>query len=162
MDDNLGLWLSDLKRFISFNLKHYPWALFGIGLKLDPDYPMVTNLAHGLMSDSVLEYRLYGLFAPWCAFLALALSKPWFIFLGAFWTVLAWKRTAFYASPLAFWRQAYLESPNKQRVRIRLAEELSHEIERLDKAGENWTGDRIQNLIIEAVNLQELITKGKP
>ena len=161
MDSRYSIRLRALVRFISLNLKHYRLALFGIGLQLDPDYPLEWELAPGLMSDSVLEYRLYGLFAPWCAFLALLLPAGWLAAAGTFWAVLAWNRAAFYSSALAFWRQAYRESPNKNRVRIRLAEEIAYEIERLDKAGEDWTSDRIQSLVIEGTNLQELIMKGK-
>lgn len=161
----MGNSFSDYIRGFAFlawlNLKHYVLALWGIRLRLDPDYPMEWRVFPGLMSDSVLEYRLYGLFAPWCVFLALALPSLPAGMLAGFWAVLAWKRAGFYSSALAFWRQAYRESPNKNRVRIRLAEEIAFEIERLDKAGEDWISDRIQSLVVEGTNLQELITKGK-
>lgn len=161
MDRSLFSEFRGFIRLISLNFKHYFFALWGIRLRLDPDYPMEWRFLPGLMSDSVLEYRMYALFAPWTVFLALVLPVAWSVAIGLAWAVLAWKRAGFYSSALNFWRQAYRESPNKGRVRIRLAEEIAYEIERLDKAGEDWTSDRIQSLIIEGANLQEIITKGK-
>lgn len=159
MDSRTVVRFRGLIRLISLNLKHYRWALFGIGLELDPDYPIVWDALPNLLSDSVLEYRLYGLFAPWCAFLALILPNPPVLFLAVFWAFLAWQRSGYYRSALAFWRQAYAECPDKFRVMVRLAEELSRELERLDKAGEPWGGEKIQGLLDEAIVLQELIVK---
>lgn len=143
------------------NLKHYALAVWGIRLRLDPDYPNETRFRGDLIVDSVLEYRIYGLFAPWCIFLALVL--PWGVLaaLAGFWVVSTWKRTYFYSSPFRFWTQAYREAPTKHRNRIRYAEEIGLEIERKDKAGVPWNDPEMQELIRTGMDIQERIISRK-
>ena len=154
-------------RFLGFaslvrsNLEHYFLAVWGIGLRLDPDYPVDPRFMGRLIVDAVLEYRAYGLFALWCPFLAMVLPESFLLFLAVWWAVLAWKRTSFYKTRFAFWTQAFEETPNKMRTRIRYAEELMREIERLDKAGFPFAGPEIQKLVVRAHEIQNLIIQGK-
>lgn len=145
---------------MSANLKHYSLAAFGLRLRLDPDYPMETRFFPSHITDSVLEYRTYFLIAPWCAVLAWGLSylPPGVIVgLGAFWTLKSWQRAAFYKSSLAFWEQAYRESPRKDRVRTRYAEQLMQRIEADMKKNRNDWGTQLR--IAEAERIIEEICR---
>lgn len=149
--------------FLAFmNLKHYALALFGFGLRLDPDYPPESRFLGQLVVDSVLEYRGYALLVPWALFLALAIHPMILGFVAALWTVQAWKRAYFYSSPYQFWKQAFKESPAKIRVRTRYVEEIMLEIERRLKAGINYGDDRIQSLAAEGWKIQNMICERKP
>lgn len=161
MVTNLRTQFFGFTRLIWLNLHHYWLAAWGFGLRLDPDYPLEGRFRPDLLSDSVMEYRTYSLFAPWCAFLALVLPLSILFPIAAWWAIYAWKRAGFYKTALAFWRQAYQESPKKLRVQIRYAEEIALQIERLDKAGHDWISPEIQHLVNEGLSLQEVITKGK-
>jgi hypothetical protein len=147
---------------IWLNLKHYlSGPFFGVRLRLDPDYPNEPRFRGNLIVDSVFEYRLYGLFVPWCAFLALVLPNYLLCAFTIAWTILTWKRTFYYTTPFRFWTRAYAESPSKHRNRIRYAEEISREIERKEKAGVRWDSPEIQELITTGFKLQEMIIKGE-
>ena len=142
------------------NIKHYSRALFGVGLRLDPDYPAEARFHGDLIVDAVLEYRGYALFAPWCVFLAAVLPWQAVVVIGALWAVLAWKRAFYYSSPFEFWTRAYNEAPNKHRNRIRYFEELTNEIQRLDKTQIPWSSPEIQRLVQRSREIQELIVRG--
>lgn len=149
---------SDYLRGFAFlfwlNVKHYALAVWGVRLRLDPDYPGETRFKGHLIVDAVLEYRLYPAFGPWCALLAFVLP-PWVAgFLTGLWAVSSWKRAYFYASPYNFWRRAYLESPGKARNKTRYVEELIRQMERLDKRGAN-----IDDLANEARRLMDEVVK---
>lgn len=144
------------------NLKHYlAGPLLGFRLKLDPDYPNEPRFRGDLIVDSVFEYRLYCLFAPWCIFLALVLPLWTLPIIAGLWTGLTWNRTFYYSTPFRFWTRAYQESPTKHRNRIRYAEQIALEIERKDKAGARWDSPEMQELITTGMNLQEQIIKGE-
>jgi hypothetical protein len=143
------------------NLKHYSLALFGIRLRLDPDYPAEARFRGDLIVDSVLEYRGYGLFAPWSVFLALAVRPAVLWVVIATWSILAWRRTWFYSTPFRFWTRAYQESPNKHRNRIRYGEEIALEIQRKDMAGVPFDSPEMQELIKAGMALQNCIVERK-
>lgn len=136
MGPDFRLQLRGFARLLWHNLKHYSLAIWGIRLRLDPDYPIEARFRGELVTDSVLEYRAYGLFAPWSIVLALVLPPAVLPLLGFTWAFLATMRAGFYASGFRFWRRAYQESPAKMRVRTRYVEALIYEIERRMKAGE--------------------------
>jgi hypothetical protein len=142
-------------------LKHYALAVWGIGLRLDPDYPAEQRFRGDLIVDAVLEYRGYGLFAPWCTFIAVAMPRVALPFIAALWAVLAFRRASFYASPFEFWTQAYNEAPTKSRNQTRYVEQLMLEIERQLKAGKDYDSPEIQAMTSKAMEIQELIVKGK-
>lgn len=118
-----------------------------------------------LVTDPVLEYRLYCLFVPWAAFLGTFLAADdlravWI--LAGFWGFLAWKRAYFYSSPFRFWQRAYLESPNKVRPQTRYAEEIMLEIERrIKQPGASFQDSDIQDLLADGRRLQGIITRGE-
>lgn len=151
-----------LVSLIRSNLKHYSGALFGIRLRLDPDYPMEGRFRGDLIVDAVLEYRFYGLFAPWSVLLAVLLPSPVAIVLAALWEVLAWRRADFYSSAFRFWRRAYQESPTKMRTRIRYEEELIREIERRMKSNDPDAGAELDELMQTAMKIQNGIIERKP
>jgi len=154
----MGIGIRERRRGLALlvwlNLKHYCWAIWGLNLRLDPDYPAEARYRGELIVDSVLEYRLYGLFALWCPILALLL--PWYLDLTlvVWWTVQSHWRAAFYRTAFAFWRRAFLESPGKVRSMIHYAEELMREIERRYKANDDQTA---AEMIAECRQLQDEI-----
>lgn len=154
-------WLIGAALLVWLNFKHYLWALWGLRLRLDPDYPCETRFRGDLVVDSVLEYRGYGLFALWCPFLAIALPNPLLLCLTLFWTVQAFWRSEFYSSPFQFWTRAYNEAPTKHRNRIRYFEELSLEIERRMKAGADWNSPEMQELNLAARAVQDCVVERK-
>lgn len=159
MELSLSGWIRGFTFLLWLNAKHYFFALWGLRLRLDPDYPAEARFRGDLIVDSVLEYRGYGLFVLWCPFLALICPKLPLLALALLWASLAFRRSRYYSSPIQFWTRAYNEAPLKHRNRIRYFEEISREIERQMKAGAAWdspqlqalieTGNKIQNVIIE-------------
>jgi hypothetical protein len=152
--------LQGFKHLAILNARHYALAAWGIGLRLDPDYPDEARFKGELIVDSVLEYRGYGLFVPWAAVLARIVGRydlraVWI--LAAAWAVLAWKRAFFYSSPFRFWTRAYLEAPGKARNQTRYAEECIREMERRLKAGADFQSEEIQELLAAARNVQNII-----
>lgn len=143
------------------NLRHYSLALWGCRLRLDPDYPGETRFRGDLIVDAVLEYRGYGLMAPWAVFLVLILPSDLLPFLIALWGFQAWQRAFFYSSPYRFWTRAYSEAPGKSRNQTRYAEELMLELERRLKAGADFHGLECQELVKRSIEMQDLIC-GKP
>lgn len=152
--------VSGFLALVSANLKHYSLAAFGFRLRLDPDYPIEFRFFPHLITDAVLEYRTYVLIVPWCIVLAWGCSHlPPFVLtaLGLFWTVKSWQRAGCYKSGLAFWSQAYKESPRKDRVRTRYAEQLMMSIERDIKKNQNDWATQLK--IIEAERVIEEICR---
>lgn len=160
MDSRIRAYLSGFALLAWINLKHYLLAIWGIRLRLDPDYPNETRFRGDLIVDSVLEYRFYGLFVPWCIVLALVLPYGLTGILAGLWASQTWKRTYFYSTPFRFWTRAYQEAPTKHRNQIRYAEEIGREIERKDKAGIPWDDPEMQQLITTGMSLQEKIVRG--
>lgn len=140
--------IRDTFRFFYFNLRHYLPVLLGFRLRLDPDYPVVLHFLPKLISDSVFEWRAYGLFALWAFFVAWVIPLSWGWWLVALWAILAFRRARYFQSALLYWQRAFAECPGKARVRTHYAEELMKEIERRMKGGQNW--DECRNLIEEA------------
>ena len=143
------------------NLRHYALAIWGLRLRLDPDYPGETRFRGDLVVDAVLEYRGYGLLAPWSVFLAGLAYPPSLELIAALWAVSAWRRAYFYSTPYRFWTQAYDEAPGKSRNQTRYAEELMLEIERKMKAGMAYDHPEMQFLVGRSIEIQNLIC-GKP
>lgn len=135
------------------NLKHYSLAVWGLRLRLDPDYPGETRFEADLIVDAVLEYRLYPAFAPWCGLLAFILPLWASGILAALWALSARKRAYFYSSPFRFWQRAYTESPGKSRNKTRYVEELIREMERREKIGLD-----IDELATEARRIMDEVT----
>lgn len=154
-------WLAGFALLLWLNFKHYLWALWGVRLRLDPDYPCETRFRGDLVVDSVLEYRGYGLFVPWCAFLAIVMPVPLLLWFSLFWTTQAFLRADFYSTPFKFWTRAYNEAPGKHRNRIRYFEEISLEIERRLKAGADWESPEMQELNQAGRRVQDCIVERK-
>lgn len=142
---------SDALRFLRFNVQHYALALWGLRLRLDPDYPLLTGFFPSLISEPVLEYRTYGPLAGFALFLAAVLPPEILTALILAWACLSWDRAKFFRSDLAFWRQVYKENGlSHTRGHGRLIETLSREIERRMKAGEAW-----EELAQEGLTIQD-------
>lgn len=145
------------------NLRHYSLALWGVRLRLDPDYPGELRFRPDLIVDAVLEYRGYGLLVPVAVFLARLFPIAVCGFLVGSWAVLAWRRAYYYSSPYRFWTRAYEEAPGKPRNQTRYAEELMREIERRMKAGQPYGSPECQFLIKKAMEMEDLIcNKNRP
>lgn len=142
------------------NLKHYALAIWGFRLRLDPDYPGESRFRGDLIVDAVLEYRGYGLFVPWCIFLAGLVPNYVCLALIVCWAFMTAERARYYKTALAFYTRAYQESPGKMRNKTRYAEELIREIERKSKAGLAWESPEMQVLIAEGFRIQNLIVYG--
>lgn len=151
--------LADGLVFIKWNLIHYSFALPCIRLKLDPDYPIVTRFFPSLVRDTVLEWRVYGFLPLWGLFIA-GVFPRWFVTAYlAFLCVQLIFRIRHFQSPLAWWKQAARESPNKMRCQIRYCEELILEIQEAYKRNERQS--RIDLMEIEAFQVQRrIITLG--
>lgn len=137
--------LSDLLFFVYINGRHYALALWGLRLRLDPDYPKVLRFFPEYITDTVFEYRSYALVALWGAVLMWTAGTPWLWLLVAVWALQSFHRARYYRSPLEFWGQAWRENPAKGRVITRYAENVLMEIERQMKAGA--TMEELQGLI---------------
>jgi len=129
--------LRDVFRFLLYNWQHYSLALWGLRLRIDPDYPLVTKFFPGLIADSVLEYRTYGGIALWAMLLAFFLPLPLGTALVVLWAVQSWDRSKHFQSNLTFWREASRENPFPHRAHARYVEQLIREAERLEKAGKS-------------------------
>jgi len=149
--------IRDALRFLLYNLQHYSFALWGLRLRLDPPYPMVMKFFPELITDSVFEYRTYGLHAFWAVLLAWLLPLPVAFAFVLFWLGQSCDRTKFYRSNFLFWKQAMKENgPDHQRTAGRYMEHIIRELERRMKAREEWQG-----LSEEAFRLQdEVIRRG--
>lgn len=143
--------MNDARRFFRYNLQHYSLALWGLRLRLDPDYPHVTRFLPSQISEPVLEYRTYPLMGLWAFALAAALPANMLTALVLLWACISWDRSKFYRSELAFWRQVYKENGvSHQRGHGRLMEAITREIERRMKAGESW-----EELTVEGFRIQD-------
>ncbi len=145
--------LADGYLLCKINLKHYSKALMGVGLKLDPDYPIVTRFFPTLLRDSVLEWRVYGLIPLWGLIISLFPSMLVALLLLA-WIYLSISRSKHFKTPLAFWKQAAGESPYKLRCQVKFCEELMRECERGLKAGQD-----VRLLEAEAFRVQDWIVR---
>lgn len=150
--------IRDFFRFLFFNIAHYGLAIWGLRLRLDPDYPPVTRLFPHILYDSVFEYRTYG------AMIAVSLmtvgiasySEPLAWELVTFWALRSFFRVPFFRSNYLFWRQAYQESPRKNRTRVYYVEWCIREAERAFKNGER---ERALEIESEAWKVQDEICK---
>jgi len=129
--------IKDLFRFLRYNWNHYSLALWGLRLRFDPDYPLLTKFFPGLISEPVLEYRSYGLLALWGVLLAAILPLPLLTALVLLWAAQSFYRSQYLQSSLKFWRQVSRESGFPHRGHARYVEQLIREAERLEKAGKS-------------------------
>jgi hypothetical protein len=132
----------DALRFFRYNWQHYSLALWGLRLRLDPDYPLLTHFFPGLIADSVQEYRTYGGTALWAIFLAYVLPLPLGTALVLFWLAQSVHRSQYFRSNLTFWRQASHENGFPHRAHARYSEQLLRDIERRVKSGESFNDCR--------------------
>jgi hypothetical protein len=153
--------IQDALRFFYWNIRHYGTAIYGVGCKLDPDYPQVQKFFPRLISDVVFEYRTYGAM-PLVSLAVVGLASvigelsTWGVVFV--WACLSFRRSCYFRSNLCYWARAYRESPRKHRVRIHLAEWLIRETERHWKRGEREKALELESL---AWKLQDEIC-GKP
>lgn len=151
--------LTDGVRFLWYNLRHYALALWGLRLRFDPNYPMVTRFFSPTISDSVFEYRTYALHALWAVVLVRFLPV-WILWpLILVWALESFHRSGYLKSNLDFWRQVARESP-KMRGQTRYMEQLLRWAEDQIKRGESW--DRIQPVLDEASRqMDQICESGK-
>ncbi len=136
------------------NLRHYSLALFGIRLRLDPDYPLTFDFLKDYISDPVLEYRTYFLVVFWGLLLAYLLPYAFQLGLLSFFVGQSWTRSYYYSSSLAFWRQAYRECPRKTRTQHLYVNRLKFELDRTTDL------DTLGALNMELTNVLETICPG--
>jgi hypothetical protein len=153
--------IRDAFRFLYWNVRHYTTAIYGIGCKLDPDYPQVWKFFPRLISDVVFEYRTYGAMplvslAAVGAISVIGELPVWGLIM--IWAALSFRRSCYFRSNLEYWARAYYESPKKHRIRIHFAEWLIRETERHWKRGERGKAIELESL---AWKLQDEIC-GKP
>jgi len=142
---------SDCLRFLRYNLQHYAHALWGIELRFDPPFPIVTRFLPKLISEPVLEYRTYGVMIFWALLLAWGLPLPVLGALVAGWACISWDRSRYLKSGVVFWRRVVRENGlGAHRGHGRLMEALILEIERQMKQHGEW-----DSLAVEALRLQD-------
>lgn len=151
--------IRDAFRFLYWNIRHYSHAILGIRCKLDPDYPPVTRFFPRLIYDTVYEYRTYGAM-PLVSLLIMGIASlneflAWAIVI--FWGVCSLERSANFRSNLAYWQQAYRESPKKNRVRTHYVEWLIRGMEECWKSGNRERALELENT---AFRVQDEIVGG--
>ncbi len=127
----LSRFVADCLVFLTWNIRHYRLALFGVRLRLDPDYPSVKHFFPSLLTDTVLEWRIYGFLTLWAVFTAWLFPTWLLVVFVILLAVASLRRLRFYSSSFAFWKRAAIESPNKFRVLLRYGQELQIEERRL-------------------------------
>lgn len=118
---------------------------------------MISQFMPHLVTDTVLEYRSYPLVAFWSLFLAAWIPEWGIVLLAPLWAMQSIERSAFYGSRLAFWKQAFKESPRKVRVRLEYVQALMVDMERRLKAGESF--DDLDETIREAMRIQNEVVR---
>jgi len=153
--------IRDALRFFLYNLRHYSLALWGFRQQLEPDYPVVTRFFPALIRDSVYEWRTYGAMLLW-SIAAVSLLPNWAVgILLVIWSCQSWKRARHFRTNYGFWKQAYRECPNKNRVRTEYEKWICLETARLMKAGHGGQSSEVRALDREARYIQDIICLGK-
>lgn len=139
--------------------------MWGFGLKLDPDYPKITRFLPNHVTDTVFEYRSYGLVALWALLLALiTVHGFWMLFAAflTFWIFTSTERALLYRSELAWWRQAWRESPCKTRTLLGYSEVAMTRANYLyTVGGRPWEDPEIQRLMHDVLLIQEVLSASK-
>ena len=141
------------------NIRHHALALWGFGLRLDPDYAKITRFFPAYITDSVFEYRSYAVVLVFAALLAMPhaaadLSAAHWL-LVALWGIQAYRRGFYYTSELRWWRQAWKESPHKTRTMLKYSEILMDSVNARYMAGEPWESPELQADIDVCVKIQD-------
>lgn len=138
-----------MKRFFIYNLEHYALAIWGLRLRLDPAFPWVHDFLPNFITDSVLEYRTYGLVAMWAGLLAVVLPLELSRVLIVVWAVVTGWRCRYLVTALRFWRQASRENQGiPHRSHARYVGELLKDIERRMKAGKPFQDQQQEAFVL--------------